>query len=279
MTIPAFLESAWIDGLLIGLVAGTIVAVVQLFIAYRYIDSWLKKLAARKREETWSDMRLEFLACCLLTSWSVTRGLQYYLAERNGRLHMRQGIERALDEIIQKSASFNIAVGLALNGLSDRDQSQVSIIFDALSAAAGDAQSAKNKLERLATELPHIETIPDEAIDAYVVNAFGDSVEPTTAFARNRRLIAFWIAGAIEHILEAADELRTFAEEHADAEKVSLSSSRRYLKLIKRSAYKISVESDMQDIYDSLSKLKNDLDTMMKCGLCFAMINEVDVRM
>ncbi len=270
------MKETWAEGLVIGLLVGAIVAAMQLLIAYRYVEPRLKEIILQRQVEIWSAARLEFYARCLLTSWSMTNGLSNYLTVRNGRLHMRQGIERALDDIIQKSASFDVAVGLAAKGLSDSANANISVIADALSSAAADAATAKNFFEKLAPELPHIDTIPQSALDDYIICPFGHRDEPREVFVRQRRSAAYDIAAAIEHILEAAHELQKFADKNARTEEMSIDKSRRYQRLNNREGTNVTAKNDIVTITVGLTALQEDLNAIKKRGLCFVLVDEVD---
>jgi hypothetical protein len=270
------LQEPWLQGLIIGLVTGVIVATMQLVIVHRYVEPRLKALAEQNQAEVWSAARLEFYARCLLTSWSMTHGLPNYLIVRNGRLHMRQGIGRALDEIIEKSTSFDLAVGLATKGLSDDAISDISVIADAMSAAAADAIVARNLLDKLGDELPHIDTIPQSTLDSYVVRPFGQRDEPRAVFERQRRQAAMGIASAIEHILEAARGFRNFADSNARRDKISLDESRRYKRLSDRFGKALTADNDISSIDRGLGLLQKDLDSITSDGLCFVMVDEAD---
>ncbi len=269
-------QERWAEGLMIGLGAGAIIAAMQLLIAYRYIDPRLKKITRQKQVEVWSAARLEFYARCLLTSWSMTHGLPNYLIVRNGHLHMRQGIEWALDDIVQKSTSFDLAVGLTAKGLSDSAIANISMIADALSSAAADAATAKSLLEKLAPALPHIDTVPQSVLDDYVICPFGHRNAPREHFERLRFQAAYGIAATIEHILEAARELREFADTNAKEEKICIDKSQRYRRLISRFGDSITVENDMATIDVGFSALQHDLGFIKERGLCFVMVDEAE---
>lgn len=259
------------DDLLIGFLAGLPVAIIQLALAYLYIDKRLKKIGEQKKTEDWSASQREFYAHCLSISLSVTRALKYYTPKCDGRAHIRQNFEKALDEIVEKNATFDVAARFSLSGLSDEVQSQVSLISVKLSQASIAAQVTQRKLKRLSQNLPNIGEISTSGLNAYTIKALGHNGVFSEKYYRDLQVISTSISELIEHVCEAADGLHTLVEEHSSSK--SLNESKVYLNLRNSNA---TPESDKLNINEFLDYLREVIGLMRDPGICFAIVGEFE---
>ncbi|MCT4334399.1 hypothetical protein MU516_16170 [Paracoccus sp. YLB-12] len=246
-------------------------AIIQLAIAYLYIDKRLKKLNEIKKTEDWSASQREFYAHCLSISLSVTRALRYYIPERDGRAHIRQNFEKALDEIVEKNAIFDVAARFSLSGLSDDVQSQVSLISVKLSQASSAAQITGRKLKRLSNNLPHLSEVSDSGMIAYTIEASGNSGIFSDKYYRDLYVISTSISELIEHVREAADGLSILVEKHSSNK--FLNESKVYFNLRHSNA---TPESDKLNIKEFSDYLRKIADLIRHPGICFALVDEFE---
>lgn len=210
------------DSFTSGLISGGLVALVQLGIAYLFLDRWVGKIQRETERSKWAGSRRELCANLLFLSHAASWPLSRYVIVRNNYAYPREGISQTLHYIMDLSRRLDALLAIYSNALPPEWFARVTQLADDLRSSGASALYASDNWEKIETQLESVPSGVDETPLAEIwlvreiaeIEANGRIAISNNPLRRRSVYFAWYTYRAYRSAIEAAKMMQAVAAEN-----------------------------------------------------------------